>query len=312
MPTSKELLNRLVKTYADASLNLLRSIAAKEARGNRTAYERALLADIAETVSALDKFAGEWLQEAIPQFYLEGMQSQLDHLHELGENVPLYAEMTRVHKAAINVLVDNAFDDLTTASAQVGRKVRDNLRRIGLDAVTTKVSTGQTVRETAKGLLERLQAEGLKSAAGMRLEAYAELVARSSTREATNRGAINQGTELGYDLVQMSNHASPCPVCAKFEGRVYSVSGKSKEYPSLYGTVFKSGYANIHPHCRHVLNTYIPALADDPEGDRAKSTRPFVDDRTEQQRTAYLEAQAKRRKARARKLERDKKRLEAV
>lgn len=312
MPTSKALLDAIIKTYADASLTLLQRIVEKEARGTRTAFERALLADIAEVVADLDVKAGAWLQEAVPQFYLEGMQQNLDTLNKLGIDVAKQATITKVHESAIKVLVENAFDDLTTANHAVGRKVRDNLRRIGLDAVTTKVSTGQTVRETAKGIRERLAAEGLKSVQGMRLEAYASMVARSTSAEAGNRGRINQGTELGYDLVRMSSHASPCPICAKFEGRIYSVSGKSREYPPLYGTAFRGGYASIHPNCRHVFNVYIPALADERETDLAKSNRPFVDDRTERQRTAYLEAQAKRRQARARRLERERKRLEAV
>ena len=312
MPTSKQLLDAIVKTYADASLNLLQRIAAKEARGNRMAFEQALLDDVFKTVAALDLKAAAWLQEAIPQFYLEGMQQNLDALRELGVDVAKQATITKVHESAIKVLVENAYNDLSVAHHEVGRKVKDSLRRIGLDAVTTKVSTGQTVRETAKGITEKLAAEGLKSVQGMRLEAYAELVARSTTREATNRGAINQGTELGYDLIQMSSHASPCPICAKFEGRIYSVSGKSKDYPALYGTAFKSGYANIHPHCRHVFTVYVPSLADNAEKDKVRSNKPFTDDRSEKQRTAYLEAQAKRRQARARKLEREQKRLEAA
>lgn len=305
--TSKQLVGRIIKTYADASLTLLQRIVEKQARGTRTAFERALLQDVAQVVADLDVKAGAWLQEAVPQFYLEGMQQNLDALRELGVDVAKQATITKVHESAIKVLVENAFDDLTTANHAVGRKVRDNLRRIGLDAVTTKVSTGQTVRETAKGIRERLAAEGLKSVQGMRLEAYASMVARSTSAEAQNRGSINSGTELSYDLVRMSSHNSPCPVCAKFENRIYSVSGKDKNYPPLYGTAFKGGYASIHANCRHRLSSWVEPLADDPEGDRARSSRPFVDDRTERQRTAYLEAQARRREARARKL----KKLEA-
>lgn len=292
--------NYVAELYQQAATDIMQTIAAKHEQGRIAHYEQALLADIKSITDKAGGKAKKYFKEAVPKRYLEGMQQNLQALAGQGA-VPIdtQAQLTQVHQSAVNVLIDNAVGQLEDAANQVGRRVQDAIRTAGLNAVTTKTTTGQTVRQTAQALRETLAAQGIKAVGGMQLDKYADLVARSTTREATNRGAINQGTELGYDLVQFSSHASPCPVCAQFEGRVYSVSGSTSEYPALYSTAFKGGYANIHANCKHVVNTYVPALADDPEGDKRRSNEPFEDSRTEKQRAAYLEAQRKRAKARA-------------
>jgi predicted nucleotidyltransferase len=135
------------------------------------------------------------------------------------------------------------------------------------------------------------------------LDAYAATVARTTTREATNTATMNQLQYEGYDLVKMSKHNSPCPVCSVYEGRVYSISGKNPNYPAL-SIVFHSGHAVIHPNCRHVLAPYIVSLADDPDGDRRFSNRPFnVDDRSKKAIEAYNQRQAEQRRIRADRLQ---------
>jgi hypothetical protein len=87
-----------------------------------------------------------------------------------------------------------------------------------------------------------------KQGKAMNLDAYASTVARTTTREATNKGSLQAVQDVGGDLVKISQHFSSCPVCAVYEGRVYSISGKSKEYPPL-DEAFSGGYSTIHPNC---------------------------------------------------------------
>ncbi|MDY3751679.1 phage minor capsid protein, partial [Christensenella minuta] len=68
---------------------------------------------------------------------------------------------------------------------------------------------------------------------------------------------------IGNDLVKMSSHFGSCPICAPYEGRVFSVSGTNPNYPSLYDTPWSSAYQNFHPHCRHILTQYIEEMQSD-------------------------------------------------
>jgi hypothetical protein len=121
----------------------------------------------------------------------------------------------------------------------------------------------------------------------------------ATTREATNTATMNQLEYNGYDLVKMSSHATTCAVCAVYQGRVYSISGNTPFYPKL-SIAFSGGHANIHPNCRHVVVPYIVALADDAEGDKAFSNRPFnIDNRSKAAIERYNNDQAEKRKIRA-------------
>lgn len=63
------------------------------------------------------------------------------------------------------------------------------------------------------------------------------------------RTTLKNARKLGTDLVEMSSHPNCCAECAKYQGRIYSVSGKDTRFPPLPKQVFV--YGGIHPGCRH-------------------------------------------------------------
>jgi hypothetical protein len=295
MATSEE---ALAKAYERAYRSIVQRIHNQARQGLSTAYNEALLRDVRVMLAELDQEALQLLEDAIPTQYRAGMQASLKQLREISPTVAAHAEMTMVHRRAVDALVNNAIGDISTANQRIGRHVEGLLRRTTLDAITQKTISGQTVREAARSLTKTIVEKGLEPPGSMRASAYARLVARSTTREASNLGRINQGTELGQDLVQMTSHNSPCPICSQYEGRVYSVSGRDKRYPALYQTAFSAGYNNIHPNCRHGTTVYIEALADDAHRDREFSNREFVDSRSEAEKRAYQREQTRRRQQR--------------
>lgn len=95
------------------------------------------------------------------------------------------------------------------------------------------------------------------------------------------------------DLLIMDPHGASCPECAKFQGRVFSISVTSKMFPKIPSVFFELG--KIHPGCGHGFYPYIHGVTD-PRLDYtlsfqtavkrkyrkdiiAFSNRPFVDDR---------------------------------
>ena len=64
---------KLIYTYKASQLRLIDMIAKAEAKGNVTAYRRAVLADVKQELSRLDKFARKWVSKEIPLSYKEGM-----------------------------------------------------------------------------------------------------------------------------------------------------------------------------------------------------------------------------------------------
>jgi hypothetical protein len=136
--------------------------------------------------------------------------------------------------------------------------------------------------------------------ANMPLEKYASMLARSTRAETDNLVMVQQALREGIDLVECDTVSPTCDICAVYQGRVYSISGKDSRYPSLYKTAFKSGYSIIHPNCRHSWSPYRVELYTDKELEemRKKSNRSWKPDgdgksfqQTEKARAEYARGQ---------------------
>jgi len=79
------------------------------------------------------------------------------------------------------------------------------------------------------------------------MKKYAEMVSRTALREAQTEATLDLCEQYDNDLVQWSDHGTVCEICIEFEGKIYSISGKSLEYPML------EQEPPAHPNCEHSL-----------------------------------------------------------
>lgn len=108
-----------------------------------------------------------------------------------------------------------------------------------------------------------------------RLASYADEVLQGVDTMVGNDAVMDTMMANGWDLVKMSEHDDSCPICLPYQGRVYSVSGNSDEYPSLYDTGWSETFQNFHPNCRHYLTPYFPQFSDNVEEMKEYSNRSF-------------------------------------
>lgn len=294
-------IEKLIEVYQKAQQNLIRTIAEKEAKGNVTKYQKSLLQQINQQLAELNLKAKELVKSAIPIAYQEAIDDVNQELKKLG--VEISSSFSKLHTEAINVMIMDTLDDLYEANKHTGDQIKQVVKKAVDDAVTQKIAQGQTIKQCKNAIIKELMARGIegietKNGNMMSLDAYAALTARSRTREATNTAKINQLSSNGYDLVKMSSHNTSCPICAVFQGRVFSISGNDNRYPPL-SKAFSGPYANIHPNCSHVIMPYIEALADDPEKDRQYSNLAFdTDKRSQEEIDIYNEMRKKKQKLR--------------
>ncbi|AGK98176.1 phage minor capsid protein [Clostridium pasteurianum] len=275
---SDKLVQKLIEIYQKAKQDLVKTIAEKEAIGNLVTYQKSLLFQVNQILSELTSQAYNLTNEIVESYYKDTIDEVLQDLKDKGEQIQATG-FSKLHTGAIAVIAKNFFQDLQDANNFVGRQISDAIRKAGLDAVSQKIATGQTVQECKKNLVNMLIDQGFNGIKDKRgrmisLDAYASTVARSTTTETTNTATTNQLTELGYDLVQMTEHSPTCAICALYQGRVYSISGKDTRFPSL-SVAFNGEFANIHPNCAHRLFPYIESLADNFDKDIEFSNRPF-------------------------------------
>lgn len=295
----------LIQTYQRAYQQIIDALIVAAQADRSLTYYLALQADLADILRGLDTNAQSWIEAQMPAVYVAGMQAAISGLQAAGVEGVSVSAMTGIHRTAVEILALNIYGDLTGATGTMGRAVNDLFRQLGLETVAQKVAAGRTIPQSAKALQRALQDTGVnaftdKAGKQWRLDAYSEMVVRSTTREATNHGTLNQLTSLGYDLVTIPAHYPTCNICAPYQGRVYSISGKDTRFPPLWNTAFAGGYGNIHPRCSHVVVPYIETFADDLQGDIARSNQPFdVDPRLEAERQAFANGQARKRLANA-------------
>jgi hypothetical protein len=108
----------------------------------------------------------------------------------------------------------------------------------------------------SRAIADRLVSEGVTDAltgrvdlGGRRwqLDVYAEMVARTTTREAMSLGTDRRMRELGEELVTISAHADACIICQPYQGNTYALPDLVVEG---YDTIDQ--LPPFHPNCRHV------------------------------------------------------------
>ncbi len=134
-----------------------------------------------------------------------------------------------------------------------------------------------------------------RNGAKMPLDKYFMMATRTARNETQNATAIDNAIKLGTDYVFMAPNHSSCKTCSTLGNRIYCISGKDPNYPSVYNVLFKNGYTCIHPHCRCMLRPYFMENHTEKETlelQKASNRDYELDQRTETQRQQYQNAQA--------------------
>lgn len=72
---------------------------------------------------------------------------------------------------------------------------------------------------------------------------------------------IKKNKELKNDLVIIRTKPS-CPICGKYDKKIYSISGKNKNYPKLPSEIVQSG--GFCPTCYLGVNSYFEGISTKP------------------------------------------------
>lgn len=120
-------------------------------------------------------------------------------------------------------------------------------------------------------------------------EAYTSMVMRSTSNDVANDMQEARMDEYGNDLVEVSSHGGARPLCAPYQGRIYSRSGNHPKYPALSSTSIGSPAGLFGVNCGHVRYPFIEGISKQ----RYKPRDPEVNDRQYEnsQKQRYLERQ---------------------
>ena len=241
---------------------------------------RVLQREIAGILQELDEDTAEWIAKNIPKAYLRGVRVADLSFAEIGVAGPGTIQPL-IHREAIQVLVNDLQDDLLDSTTRLERGYRTLIRRTQLVTAQDKAITETVARGIAEGKARREVSREIKNkliddlkdrslvinGRSYDVGKYAELVARTKTREAQTAGTVNRVIESGHDLVMVTAHGAK-DGCGFYEGKVFSVSGTHGSYPPLANV--PNGGPPFHPNCKHGLAPFVEELASGAEKRRGK------------------------------------------
>lgn len=283
---------KLIKLYQKAFNDILERINMSIDAGRFTARDKALLQDLNRILNHLEIEMTQFSYDELPAMYTAEREKALTILNEVLGTAAIAEQLTMIDERAIREMQKLFYNGQKTAITAV----KQNMNNVVKQLATKQKLTGGKTKDLAKEFARIIEGNGIftfEDEAGRKwnLIDYGRMAIRTANTRAVNQSTINAGQELGNDLVRMSHHLSSCPLCAMYEGRVYSVSGKDKRYPSLAsinnGAVVT--YSVPHPNCKHRFTNYIEDLNTDEENEqnRINSNKPFVDSRSDAQKQAY-------------------------
>ena len=326
-PPEREL-QKLIALFLRVETDIINEIGRLRSQGLVDYHAVAALERVRKILRGLESDSWEYVPRMIEaQFYVRNPERKRNpgetpekHLRAYQNARTLTSEQTDI----VQRLTMNLMGQITEASAValsglegalIGRTEPDVFRRVGLEQTALREATGRGTYKALPDFVAALRREGVTAfvdKAGRRwsLHSYGAMVSRTTSRQAQVLSVLTADPE--QDLYKISAHGTTCPLCAPYEGRVYSRSGRDPDFPPLaaaFGKMDPNGldelsntWLNIHPNCLHAIVPWTAAGRTTEEIRKIKDfsdprKNPFTrDPRTEAQREAYRKKETARRR----------------
>lgn len=268
--------------------------------------KRATVMMILERMDALGADIATIVGPEIAKAYVAGMDEGDAFMQTEGVDLNVGGLKRQVHLSAVQQIVNDTMLDLGTAINTAKELAIENIDTI-LENVQENIAKGIILGDSSKVVSQAVQQTFAKN--GMTsfitsdgkelpLDFYAQTVTRTKMRVAHTNGAVNRYTEEGVTLVKIDEHSGTCAVCARYQGKVVSLSDDDSGFPLANRDVPLPPY---HPNCRHTVRPYVIEFhsASDVAQERKKweTFDPYKDVRSQAEQDLYKSEQAIRRKA---------------
>lgn len=231
-----------------------------------------------QALAKYEKKSREWVDDNLSDAYLRGLKSSGSG--EVVAGFSLFGLLTEggggggdisdkargilknypEHWTAYRVFQNDAYNAFNQSRLPIIRSTQDKIRELIIQASESSYRDADTFtrRQFSQEILNQLAddgVEGIRYSNGrtFNLDTYAEMVARTQTKNAWNEANFNRLQQYGIDLVVISVHYPCSPLCIPHQGKVFSISGTSTQYPSLQSAIDSGLY---HPNCKHSSSGY--------------------------------------------------------
>lgn len=206
----------------------------------------------------------------------------------------------RTDRRRMDALIEATEGELADANRAVLRRMDDLQREIIARAEVMHLSgtltTRQAIDKAAKDFLARgIDAIRYKDGRRVNVASYAEMALRTARHRAYLTGEGEKRRQMGISTVLVSSHATSCPKCIPFQGKiliddVYSGGTQADGKYPLLSEAIDEGF--LHPNCRHNLGTYYAGLSSLPlPDDDVKAAEWYRAEQTQRRLERQIRAQ---------------------
>ena len=276
------LTQKLEKTILD---DICRRIAKAGTVTDTAEWQILRLKEMGEANDVIEKAVSDYTKlsaEEVRQLFHEAAQVSDDFYAEMYTQsgkpfVPV--EDNPYMQQLITATVDQTNNELVNLTQSMGFAVRQadgstafqpaaKAYQSALDLAQMQVATGTFDYTTAiRNSVRALTDSGLyfieyESGHRNRADVAARRAILTGLSQMTGQVSKHNAEELETDIVEVTAHAGARPSHAEWQGRRYSLSGKSKEYPSLEeATGYGTGDGLKGWNCRHDFYPVIPGIS---------------------------------------------------
>lgn len=218
----------------------------------------------------------DWVNTNLPLLYDANIKSHIKRIKSMTFKPPFQLDYKEFVNNNINIqskriITSTAYSDYDIGLDSGAKKLNRLLRfsqqvNITENELNKSITEGFSKNKSIYGVRKKAQEALLKDALDKKyitvvnkngvpvdynIKSYAKLVARTKYIQAQADGTVNLAVAYGSDLVQVSSHNTPTPLCQQFEGKIFSISGEDKRFPALIAE------PPFHPNCRHSLTVYF-------------------------------------------------------
>lgn len=218
----------------------------------------------------------DWSLMEIPKKYDQSLHDQIMKIKKMTYKPPITINFLQYKNKQINiqtkdVLKNGAINDFRLG-LDSGLKRMNQLLRYSqqlnitekqlFDALVEGFNENRSLYGERKKLQEALMKDALDKKyitiidkngkpRNYNIKKYAELVSRTTFINSNTDAVINTALAYDSDLVQVSSHNTLTPYDAQFEGKIFSLSGRDKEFPPA------TDLPAFHPNCRHSITVFF-------------------------------------------------------
>ncbi|OKP91856.1 minor capsid protein [Paenibacillus helianthi] len=290
MATTEE----LITLFETGGLRLLDLVAQLQDGSISNRRKQELFRQVDAIISELTNNAGQGLADLIGTEYRGGASAAIEQMLAAGlarEALDITIKAI-THQRAAQAISDEAFYSILEASEHMSCDAKQRIVDAVRIANEQSLIQGVNRRQATQNAIAQVNKQGItgmvaKNGARIPAEKYMAGVIQYHQRKAHVAGTENMAVQNGQDLVYINFVGITCSLCAKYQGRVYSISGNDSRFPRL------ERRPPYHSHCVHSISVWVEEYTPGAEVEQTikDSNRAFEDNRTEANMKRYNELQ---------------------